>query len=256
MTNGTNRTKSLSPAIAAWSGARSCAGSRRDGFTNLLERDRAEARSDEREQAVENFFATEKPAIVVVGRGQGRRDQGEQRCAGRVSAREFADPEQRHPRRARTRRAQTSFSRQFLHLSETCAAADPGRRACSTARSNRRTKPTPSPRLPASNFARLTRASTARISSRAMPTNLYGPNDNFDLLSSHVLAALLRKGARSKDQRRARAWSSGVRANRGANFCMSMIWPRPAFSCSRNTTRPRSSMSVAAKTSPSANWPN
>ncbi|MBS1963131.1 MAG: GDP-L-fucose synthase [Bdellovibrionales bacterium] len=27
----------------------------------------------------------------------------------------------------------------------------------------------------------------------AMPTNLYGPNDNFDLVSSHVLPALLRK---------------------------------------------------------------
>jgi GDP-L-fucose synthase len=27
----------------------------------------------------------------------------------------------------------------------------------------------------------------------AMPTNLYGPNDNFDLTSSHVLPALLRK---------------------------------------------------------------
>ena len=28
-----------------------------------------------------------------------------------------------------------------------------------------------------------------------MPTNLYGPNDNFDLETSHVLAALLRKAA-------------------------------------------------------------
>ncbi|HNX20402.1 MAG TPA: NAD-dependent epimerase/dehydratase family protein, partial [Acidobacteriota bacterium] len=27
----------------------------------------------------------------------------------------------------------------------------------------------------------------------AMPTNLYGPNDNFDLQSSHVLPALIRK---------------------------------------------------------------
>ena len=27
----------------------------------------------------------------------------------------------------------------------------------------------------------------------AMPTNLYGPNDNFDLTSSHVLPALMRK---------------------------------------------------------------
>jgi len=26
-----------------------------------------------------------------------------------------------------------------------------------------------------------------------MPTNLYGPNDNFDLKSSHVLPAMLRK---------------------------------------------------------------
>ena len=26
-----------------------------------------------------------------------------------------------------------------------------------------------------------------------MPTNLYGPNDNFDLTSSHVLPALIRK---------------------------------------------------------------
>jgi len=32
----------------------------------------------------------------------------------------------------------------------------------------------------------------------AMPTNLYGPNDNFDLLSSHVLAALLRKAHEAK----------------------------------------------------------
>lgn len=27
----------------------------------------------------------------------------------------------------------------------------------------------------------------------AMPTNLYGPDDNFDLASSHVLPALIRK---------------------------------------------------------------
>lgn len=32
----------------------------------------------------------------------------------------------------------------------------------------------------------------------AMPTNLYGPNDNFDLQSSHVLPALLRKAHEAK----------------------------------------------------------
>lgn len=32
----------------------------------------------------------------------------------------------------------------------------------------------------------------------AMPTNLYGPNDNFDLASSHVIPALMRKAHRAK----------------------------------------------------------
>ena len=32
----------------------------------------------------------------------------------------------------------------------------------------------------------------------AMPTNLYGPNDNFNLETSHVLAALLRKAHEAK----------------------------------------------------------
>ena len=33
----------------------------------------------------------------------------------------------------------------------------------------------------------------------AMPTNLYGPNDNFDLVSSHVLPALIRKFHEAKE---------------------------------------------------------
>jgi len=34
----------------------------------------------------------------------------------------------------------------------------------------------------------------------AMPTNLYGPNDNYDLKNSHVLPALIRKFHESKEQ--------------------------------------------------------
>ena len=34
----------------------------------------------------------------------------------------------------------------------------------------------------------------------AMPTNLYGPNDNFDLETSHVLPALMRKCHEGKDR--------------------------------------------------------
>src|SRR5947208_7173536 len=44
-----------------------------------------------------------------------------------------------------------------------------------------------------------------------MPTNLYGPNDNFDLASSHVLAALLRKTHEAKNSgaRQLSLWGSG-----------------------------------------------
>jgi GDP-L-fucose synthase len=45
----------------------------------------------------------------------------------------------------------------------------------------------------------------------AMPTNLYGPNDNFDLETSHVLAALLRKAheAKVRNDRKLIVWGSG-----------------------------------------------
>jgi GDP-L-fucose synthase len=45
----------------------------------------------------------------------------------------------------------------------------------------------------------------------AMPTNLYGPNDNFDLTSSHVLPALLRKvhEAKAAGTRELVVWGTG-----------------------------------------------
>lgn len=45
----------------------------------------------------------------------------------------------------------------------------------------------------------------------AMPTNLYGPNDNFDLTSSHVLPALIRKFYDAKESGAAdvTVWGSG-----------------------------------------------
>jgi len=46
----------------------------------------------------------------------------------------------------------------------------------------------------------------------AMPTNLYGPGDNFDLASSHVLPALIRKTAEAKASgaREVVVWGSGT----------------------------------------------
>jgi len=45
----------------------------------------------------------------------------------------------------------------------------------------------------------------------AMPTNLYGPNDNFDLASSHVLPALVRRfhDAKTEGRREVTIWGTG-----------------------------------------------
>ncbi|MBE0579745.1 GDP-L-fucose synthase [Devosia sp.] len=45
----------------------------------------------------------------------------------------------------------------------------------------------------------------------AMPTNLYGPGDNFDLQSSHVMPALIRKAhlAKQKGERELVVWGTG-----------------------------------------------
>jgi len=44
-----------------------------------------------------------------------------------------------------------------------------------------------------------------------MPTNLYGPNDNFDLETSHVLPALIRKihDAKEKNKNEVLLWGTG-----------------------------------------------
>ncbi|MEL7490828.1 MAG: GDP-L-fucose synthase [Pseudomonadota bacterium] len=46
----------------------------------------------------------------------------------------------------------------------------------------------------------------------AMPTNLYGPNDNFDLRTSHVVPALIRKALEAKENNSAaiEIWGSGT----------------------------------------------
>jgi GDP-L-fucose synthase len=46
----------------------------------------------------------------------------------------------------------------------------------------------------------------------AMPTNLYGPNDNYDLANSHVLPALIRKmhEAKTADRESVSVWGTGT----------------------------------------------
>ena len=56
------------------------------------------------------------------------------------------------------------------------------------------------------------RAQHGRRYSSVMPTNLFGPHDNFDLSSSHVLPALLRKAHEAKMSHAStlEVWGSGV----------------------------------------------
>ena len=68
-----------------------------------------------------------------------------------------------------------------------------------------------------------------------MPTNLYGPNDNFDLTTSHVLPALIRKFHEAKENRAAGGdavvtlWGHGtalrefLHVDDAANACLTMM---------------------------------
>jgi GDP-L-fucose synthase len=64
-----------------------------------------------------------------------------------------------------------------------------------------------------------------------MPTNLYGPNDNYDLTNSHVLPALIRKfhTAKMKNEKTVEIWGTGsplrefLHANDLADACFFLM---------------------------------
>ncbi len=103
-----------------------------------------------------------------------------------------------------------------------------------------------------------------------MPTNLYGPGDNFDLETSHVLPALIRKfhdakvaagaGGPGGGPAAGPASRCGAPARRCASSC---TWttsgaPSPSASttCTPRTSPTACSMWAAARTSPSASSPS
>jgi len=69
-----------------------------------------------------------------------------------------------------------------------------------------------------------------------MPTNLFGPNDNYDLNTSHVLPALIHKfhEAKMNNAPFVTIWGSGKPAG---NSSMPTISQTPVFFSCRNTTR-------------------
>ncbi|MBA3544403.1 MAG: GDP-L-fucose synthase, partial [Chthoniobacterales bacterium] len=180
-----------------------------EGFTRLLTRTRAELDLTS-PAAVEEFFRQEKPAIVVVAAAR----------VGGIKANndrpvEFL-LENLQIQNNLIRAAHESGARKLLFLGSSCIYP--------------KLAPQPIPEsallggpLEPTNeayaIAKIAGIKLCQAYARehgdnfisGMPTNLYGPNDNFDLETSHVLAALLRKAHEAKvaGARELVVWGSG-----------------------------------------------
>ncbi len=180
-----------------------------DGFAELLVRDRSQL--DLRNEAdVGRFFEQEKPAVVVLAAAK----------VGGIKANNDLPVEFLHEnlqmQNSVIRAAYESGVRKLLFLGSSCIYP--------------KHAPQPIPEsalltgaLEPTNEAyaiakiagiKLCQAYVREYGANfisAMPTNLYGPNDNFDLLSSHVLPALLRKAhtAKQEGNRELVVWGSG-----------------------------------------------
>jgi len=179
------------------------------GFTNLLTRDRS--RLDLRnESAVAEFFAEEKPDVVILAAAK----------VGGIKANndypvEFLLDNLRIQNNAIRSAFQTGVGK-FLFLGSSCIYPKLAPQPISeTALLTGPLEPTNE----AYAIAKIAGVKLCQAYARAyganfisvMPTNLYGPNDNFDLETSHVLAALLRKAheAKTQNQKELAVWGTG-----------------------------------------------
>jgi GDP-L-fucose synthase len=180
------------------------------GFTNLIKRDRSELDLSD-EAAVTRFFAKEKPEVVVfaaakVGGIKANNDQPVEFLLDNLRVQNNV-----------IAAAHENGARKLLFLGSSCIYP--------------RLAPQPIPEsallsgpLEPTNdayaIAKIAGIKLCQAFSReyganfisAMPTNLYGPNDNFDLETSHVLAALLRKthDAKTNGARELAVWGTGT----------------------------------------------
>jgi GDP-L-fucose synthase len=180
-----------------------------EGFSNLLVRDRSKL-DLKNESAVTKFFAQEKPALVILAAAK----------VGGIKANsdfpvEFLLDNLRIQNNV-IHAAYENGVRKLLFLGSSCIypkfAPQP---IPETALLSGPLEPTNE----AYAVAKIAGIKLCQAYAReyganfisAMPTNLYGPNDNFDLETSHVLAALLRKAheAKTRKDRKLIVWGSG-----------------------------------------------
>ena len=180
-----------------------------EGFTNLLKRDRAQLDLAD-EAAVRNFMSQERPAIVIIAAAK----------VGGIKANndfpvEFLLDNLRIQNNV-IRAAHDAGARKLLLLGSSCIYP---KFASQPIPENALLSGPLEPTNEAYAVAKIAGIKLCQAFSReyganfisAMPTNLYGPNDNFDLETSHVLAALLRKAheAKTNKARELVVWGSG-----------------------------------------------
>ncbi len=180
------------------------------GFSKLLKRDRSELDLGD-SAAVSKFFAKEKPEVVIfaaakVGGIKANNDQPVEFLLENLRVQNSV-----------IAAAHENGARKLLFLGSSCIypklAPQP---IPETALLSGPLEPTNE----AYAIAKIAGVKLCQAFSReyganfvsAMPTNLYGPNDNFDLETSHVLAALLRKAYEAKKSRARElvVWGTGT----------------------------------------------
>jgi GDP-L-fucose synthase len=180
-----------------------------EGFANLVKRDRSQVDLAD-ESAVAKFFAEEKPAIVILAAAK----------VGGIKANNDAPVEflieNLRIQNSVLSGAHASGVHKLLFLGSSCIY--PRHAPQPIPESALLTGPL-EPTNEAYAIAKIAGIKLCQAFSREyganfispMPTNLYGPNDNFDLETSHVLAALLRKAheAKVRGMRELLVWGSG-----------------------------------------------
>src|ERR1700724_2975302 len=181
-----------------------------EGFANLVKRDRSQVDLAD-ESAVAKFFAEEKPAIVILAAAK----------VGGIKANNDAPVEflieNLRIQNSVLSGAHASGVHKLLFLGSSCIY--PRHAPQPIPESALLTGPL-EPTNDAYAIAKIAGVKLCQAYAReyganfisAMPTNLYGPNDNFDLETSHVLAALLRKAheAKTKRTRELVVWGTGA----------------------------------------------
>jgi GDP-L-fucose synthase len=181
-----------------------------DGFSNLAARDSSQLNLIN-ESAVMEFFMDEKPAVVILAAAK----------VGGIKANndypvEFLLDNLRIQNNV-IRSAYQTGVRKLLFLGSSCIypklAPQP---IPETALLNGPLEPTNE----AYAVAKIAGVKLCQAYAReyganfisVMPTNLYGPNDNFDLETSHALAALLRKAheAKKRNEKKMIVWGTGT----------------------------------------------